>query len=209
MSVIILSLYLQKTIYMILKISRNCICNCDLLWFREWIDSTTVALPYKQFYTCHGPEEWRGKPVLEFSKEKINCTMTPTIAGAVVGALLLSAVSGILIYRNRWRLRLRLYLFSKRGRHFLRGVRGHAQHPNYGAINDDAGRGYYDAYISRSDRDDDWVLHHLLPGVDNGHYDDNMFGGDFKLYFDPRDKEPGNVYIQNLECCYSTGCNVG
>ena len=170
------------------------ICNCDFLWFREWIDTTSVALPDKESYTCNGPEEWRRKPVLEFTKDKINCTMIPTIVGAVSGALVLAVLSVVLIYRNRWRLRLRLYLLSKRGRHFLRDVRGQAQHPNYGAINDDGRQDYYDAYISCSDRDYDWALHNLLPGIDNGRYDDNMFGGDFKLYFDPRDKEPGKVF---------------
>ena len=170
------------------------ICNCDLLWFREWIDSTSVALPDKESFMCHGPEEWRGKPLSELTKYKINCTMVPTIVGAVFGALVLAVVSVVLVYRNRWRLRLRLYLFSKRGRHFLRDVRGQAQHPNYGAINDDGHQDYYDAYISCSDRDYDWTLHNLLPGIDNGRYDDDMFGGDFKLYFDPRDKEPGKVF---------------
>ena len=170
------------------------ICSCDLLWFREWIDSTSVALPDKESFMCHGPEEWRGKPLSEFNKDKINCTMIPTIVGAISGALVLGVVSVVLVYRNRWRLRLRLYLLSKRGRHFLRDVRGQARHPNYGAINDDGRQDYYDAYISCSDRDYDWALHNLLPGIDNGRYDDEMFGGDFKLYFDPRDKEPGKVF---------------
>ena len=169
------------------------VCSCDLLWFREWIDSTSVALPDEESYTCHGPEEWRGKPLLELTKDKINCTMIPTIVGAISGALLLSAIFVLLVYRNRWRLRLRLYLLSKRGRHFLRDVKGHVQHPNYGAINDNDSQDIYDAYISCSDRDYDWVIHNLLPGIDNGRYDDDMFGGDFKLYFDPRDQEPGNI----------------
>ena len=169
------------------------ICKCDFLWLREWIDRTSVALPDKESYTCHGPDEWRSKRVLDFTKDKINCTIIPTIVGAISGAILLFAFFVILVYRNRWRLRLGLYLLSKRGRHFLRDVRGHAQHPNNGAINDDVRQDYYDAYISCNDRDFDWVINHLLPGIDTGRYDDVMFGGDFKLYFDPRDQEPGNI----------------
>ena len=69
------------------------------------------------------------------------------------------------------------------------------QNPNDEAINDDGRQDIYDAYISCNDLDYDWVLQHLLPGVDNGHYDDDLFGGDFKLYFDPRDQEPGNFCI--------------
>ena len=172
-------------------------CSCDLLWFREWIDRTSVALPDKESYTCHGPDEWRGKPLLEFTKNKINCTFISkyVIVGSVSGALLVSAATVILVFRNRWRLRLRLYLLSKHGRQFLRYERGHAQQPNYGTIKEDGRQDHYDAYISCSDRDYDWALHNLLPGIDNGRYDDDMFGGDFKLFFDPRDKEPGNVCI--------------
>ena len=178
------------------------VCNCNFLWFRGWIDRTSVTLPDKEFYTCHGPEEWIGRPLLQFTKDKINCTIIPTIVGAISGALLLSGVSVVLVYRNRWRLRLRLYLLSNRGIHFLRDLRGHAQHRNYGAIYDDGRGDHYDAYISRSNRDDDWVLHHLLPGVDNGCYDGDMFGGDFKLYFDPRDKEPGIKFVSQTHVLF-------
>ena len=176
------------------------ICNCDLLWFREWIDSTSVALPDKESYTCHGPDEWRGKPVLEFTKEKINCSIVLTIVGSVTASFVISFISVIFVYKNRWRLRLRIYLLSKRGRLFTGNIRGREHMANYGAINDDGHQDYYDAYISCSDRDYDWALHHLLPGIDNGRYDDDMFGGDFKLYFDPRDKEPGKVYTPNNTC---------
>ena len=68
----------------------------------------------------------------------------------------------------------------------------HEQRVNYGAINVDRDQEFYDAYISCSENDNDWVLHHLLPGIDNGHYvDDNIFGGDFKIYSDHRDFYPG------------------
>ena len=178
------------------------ICNCDLLWFRDWIDRTSINLPDKESYTCHGPEAWRDKSLLEFTKDKINCTMIPTIVGAVSAALIFSLISGIVVYKNRWRLRLRVYLMSKRGRVFVRTIRGREQRTNYEAINDDGRQDFNDAYISCSYRDYDWVIHQLLPGIDNGHYDDDtIFGGDFKLYFDPRDKEPGNVYTPNMTCC--------
>ena len=171
------------------------ICNCDLLWFREWIDSTSVALPDKESYTCHGPEEWRGKLVLEFTKDTINCTFISVFAivGSVAIAIFVSVVFGVCVYKNRWRIDLRLYLLSKRGRHFLDNVCRNVQQQEFRAINENDREYIYDAYISCSDQDYDWVLDHLLPDIDNGRYDDNEFGGDFKLYYDPRDQEPGNV----------------
>ena len=176
------------------------ICNCDLLWFRDWIDSTSIVLPGKDSYTCHGPQEWQGKPLLDFTKDKSNCSFFTkyifiskyAILGSVSAALFICVISGIFVYRNRWRLRLRLYLLSKRGRFFLKNVRAHEQRANYGAINDDRDQGLYDAYISCSENDHEWVLQHLLPDIDNDRLDDdNIFGGDFKLYYDPRDKDPG------------------
>ena len=73
------------------------ICNCDLLWFREWMDSTYVAFSGKDSYTCHGPEEWRGKPLLEFTKDKIDCTFFSkyAIVGSGSAALFVSVISGI------------------------------------------------------------------------------------------------------------------
>ena len=172
------------------------VCSCDLLWFRGWIDRTTVLLPGKESYKCTSPEGWRGKPLVEFTKDKINCTVVlkyvPAIVGSISGALLISLLSGMLVYRNRWRIRLRLYLLSKRGRLFLRNLKAQAQRTNYGSINDDNDQVVYDAYISCSEYDNDWVLQHLLPGIDDGRYDDeNLFGGEFKLYHDPRDFDPG------------------
>ena len=194
-------------------------CNCDLLWFREWIDSTSVALPDKESFTCNGPEEWRGKPLLEFTKDKINCTFISVYAfvGSVAIAIFVSVMFGICIYKNRWRIDLRLYLFWKRGRHFLGNVCGNLQQDQLGVIAENDHGYIYDAYISCSDQDYDWVIRHLLPGIDNGRYEDNNFGGDFKLYFDPRDQEPRNVPFCQMHidyvsmtlvtlsnfCCYS------
>ena len=145
---------------------------------------------------CDGPEGWKGKPLLEFTREKIDCPSnisTYVIAGSVIGTMVATVLFGILIYRNRWRLRLRVYLLSKRGRRFIRDRRGHVQHPNYGAIKDVGRRDHYDAYISCCECDNDWVLRHLLPNIDSGDNGNGEFGGEFKLYFDPRDKDPGKV----------------
>ena len=165
------------------------ICNCDLLWFREWMNSTAVLLPDKESYICYGPEDWQGLPVLRFTKDKSNCSSSITkyvfvskyaILGSVSAALFVSVISGIFEYRNRWRLRLRIYLLSKCGRRLLRNITVHEQRVNYGAINGDRDQGFYDSYTSCSENDNDC-----------GRYDDdNIFGGDFKLYYNHRDLYP-------------------
>ena len=179
------------------------ICNCQLLWFRDWIDRTTVDLPGEESYMCDGSERWKGKPLLEFTRDKIDCSSQYiskyAIGGIIVGAVVITALSGILVYRNRWRLRLRLYLLSKRGRRFLRDERRHARHLNYGAINNDDRRYHYDAYISCNECDFDWVLCHLLPDIDSDEYENARFGGDFKLYYDPRDQDPGSIILISMD----------
>ena len=170
-------------------------CTGDLLWFRGWVTTTKVPLTKLESYKCFSPKQWRDKPLLEFTEDKIQCTFNSNtkyeIVGSVSATLFSSLVIGTLIYRNRWRLRLRIYLLSKRGKQFLGNMTAHVQQANYGAIND---QGFYDAYISCCDQEYDWVLRHLLPGIDNGRLnDDNIFWGDFKLYYDPRDQEPGKT----------------
>ena len=174
------------------------VCGCDLLWFREWIDRTAVSLPGKKSYKCASPKQWGGKPLLEFTKDKINCTFVATeyaiaIIASISTALIISLLSGFFVYRNRWRIRLRLYLLSNRGRQFIRNIQTNAQGANYGSINDDIERNHYDAYVSCSEDDNEWVLKHLLPGIDDGLYEDGTFGGEFKLYHDPRDFNPGKL----------------
>ena len=168
-------------------------CSCELLWFRNWLSTTKVRVIKLKSYKCSSPNEWQDKPLLEFTEDKIQCTFYSkyVIVGSVSAALFGSLVIVTLVYRNRWRLRLRIYLLSKRGRQFIGNMRAHVQQANYGAINN---QGFYDAYISCCDQEYDWVLRHLLPGIDNGRLnDDNIFGGDFKLYYDPRDQEPGKT----------------
>lgn len=174
-------------------------CDCDLLWFRDWVDVSYTVLLHKNLYTCQQPKEWRGKLLLEFDSTKINCSRTgelvskDVIIGAALAGTIVSLFGCVCLYKCRWRIRLRLYLISKRRRHLMSTRRVTDSRGNYGAINNTDIQRVFDAYISSSEYDNDWVLKHLLPGIDNGQYtDDNVFGGEFRLYFDARDSKPGN-----------------
>ena len=167
-------------------------CNCDLRWFRDWINQTKTVLSNNASYTCNGPKEWKGRPLLEFSRKKINCIFFSkyTIIASVCAALVLALIIAGLVYRNRWRLRLRWYRLSRRGRRFLKRAKAADGRGHYGAIEND--QEIFDAYVSCSEPDRDWALHNLLPGIDRGKLDDdNVFGGDFHLYYEDRDAEAG------------------
>ena len=170
-------------------------CNCDLLWFREWIDTTSKVLPNKKSYKCHGPKKWLEKPLMQFGRSKINCETS--IIYFVSAGLLILLFASIMGYKIRWRVRLRLYLLSTRGKQFIKKIKKGNPRRNYGAI--DNHQEPFDAFISCSEHDKPWVLRHLLPGIDNGKLnDDNRFGGDFNLYFDERDSEAGNFVISQM-----------
>ena len=158
------------------------------------MDHTNVDMAEKMNYRCSGPKQWHGKNLLDFDKTKITCLIVKyNVAqsmGSAAAGIVFTSCLGILIYGFRWRIRLRAYLFSKRGKMFLRHSRTTNQQRNYGAIRD--GEMQFDAYISCSEHDNPWVLHHLLPGIDNGQLnDDTPFGGEFRLYYDERDSEAG------------------
>ena len=65
------------------------------------MDRTSVLLLYKHSYKCHGPEDWQGKLLTEFTKDKISCKFRANYVYAIVGSVLTSMLSGIFIYRNR------------------------------------------------------------------------------------------------------------
>ena len=178
-------------------------CNCDLRWFRDWINQTKTVVSNNASYTCNGPKEWSGKPLLEFSRNKINCLFFSkyAIIGAVLGGLLISLLSGVLVYKNRWRLRLRWYRLSRRGRRFLKGAKAADKRGNYGAIENN--QDLYDAYVSCSEQDTPWALRNLLPGIDNGRLEEE-FGGNFRLYYEDRDSDPGKLTFLLL----NTSCSV-
>ena len=171
-------------------------CNCDLRWFRDWINQTNTVLLNGGSYTCNGPKEWEGIPLLEFDRSKINCLFFTAyaIVGAMVVTLLMSLLLVWVIYKNKWRLRLRWYKLSKRGRRFLKRSKSSDSRANYGAISTQT----FDAYVSCSVPDREWALQHLLPGVDKGQLDnDHKFGGEFRLYYEDRDAEPGKSTCQS------------
>ncbi|KAK3086728.1 hypothetical protein FSP39_022554 [Pinctada imbricata] len=168
-------------------------CTCDLRWFRDWLNSTSIEITNVQNYKCNSPKEWKGKHLLSFDRTKINCTWfsLPVLIGSVVGGIVFIVIVIIFIYYKRWALRFKLYRLRKsccRGSHYRDGYK-----PLHGGVFD------YDAYISCSNEDETWVLKNLLPDIDSDVLDDKPFNGKFHLYFDPRDKDVGIAIVDNIE----------
>jgi hypothetical protein len=52
--------------------------------------------------------------------------------------------------------------------------------------------------ISCADDDFQWILQNILPGIDDGNHSSSEFGGEFKLYFEPRDGLPGTPFVDSI-----------
>lgn len=172
------------------------VCNCDMRWFRDWVNKTRIVLTNNATYRCNGPTDWAGRRFLSFDRTKINCvffTWYDIVIASAVGILLVLVIAGI-SYRKRWWIKLFIYKRMRRRNNRKFGAadgRG-----RYGAIAADEGGRKFDAYISCADDDYKWVLDCLLPGVDKGRIDDeHQFQGRFSLYFEDRDAEAGKEIL--------------
>ena len=168
-------------------------CTCDLRWFRDFIDTTKIDIVQVDTYLCNSPPEWHRKKLLSFDRSKINClwfTKTQIIITAA-SVFLLFLIVVVIVYRKRWFIQLRYYR-AKRSIKRSFAFRG----DEYEKLSGNSLK--YDAYISSSEDDYQWVLTNLLPGIDAGSKDDEEFGGEFRLYFDERDSVPGLADVHNM-----------
>jgi len=168
-------------------------CTCDLRWFRDWMNTTKVKLIRNDTYLCNSPAEWHGKKLLTFDRSKINClwfTETEIILTGAGGFVILLIVIAV-VYKNRWFIKLRLYRIKRSCRKSAGSKKGEYQRID-GETNN------YDAYISCAEDDFQWILQNILPGIDAGNHGNNEFGGEFKLYFEPRDGLPGTPFVDSI-----------
>ena len=168
-------------------------CTCDLRWFRDWINTTKVKLIRNDTYLCNSPAEWHGKKLLTFDRSKINClwfTETEIILTGAGGFVMLLIVIAV-VYKKRWFIKLRLYRIKRSCRKSAGSKKGEYQRID-GETNN------YDAYISCADDDFQWILQNILPGIDDGNHSSSEFGGEFKLYFEPRDGLPGTPFVDSI-----------
>ncbi|WAR11558.1 TLR4-like protein [Mya arenaria] len=163
-------------------------CDCELRWFRDWIDNTPVLLTSNATYTCHGPDQWSGVELLSFSRKEINCWLFTW--RMLLTCFLVAMVHSSIMYKKRWPLKLFIYKMTRKWRQWKNGETDRA-------IADEDGK-EFDAYISYADEDTDWVRGNLLPGVDKGEIDGQQFGGGFALYFSERDSVPGRSTVGQI-----------
>ena len=88
-------------------------CTCDLVWFRNWIYSSSVYVDHLETtYQCASPTEMRNKPLAAFTLTEKQCMeLTSLYAAAAVLFSYIALVTGITVmYRYRWYIRYQCFL---------------------------------------------------------------------------------------------------
>ncbi|XP_045199681.2 toll-like receptor 4 [Mercenaria mercenaria] len=128
-------------------------CDCNLQWFIDWLnvpENKKKISTHHWNYNCANPEKWMNKPLAEvtFSYRECHPWNLWIWVGIVVGpCLLVAAITGLVVYRNRWNIKHYIYLLRKKKQYHL------IQGDNY----------QYDAFVGYEANDSVWVRRRLIP----------------------------------------------
>lgn len=137
----------------ILDLSENVFsCTCAIRPFLEWLRGTNVSvryLPYTTLYTCSDPLEMDGKAILTVdSLLQRTCKPTLFVSIVCVGIVILVIIS----------LLVAGYIYRRRYDRWLR---------SQSMASSVASKVYlYDAFVSYSNSDTQWVISRLLPQLE-------------------------------------------
>ena len=160
-------------------------CNCSIEPFRSWIlsDKNTWLQPGQ--YVCATPDNFKGTSI---TAVELNCTSkAPFILSVTIPSVLLFCVLLIILYRYRWHIKYRLFLFYK----------DYHRLPNNNNNNEDfelfnLQYHAYVAYNENSAEDDAWVMNELQPNMEEG-------PEPLKLCIKSRDFTPGHFLLDSID----------
>ncbi|XP_046554862.1 toll-like receptor 13 [Haliotis rubra] len=160
-------------------------CNCDLLWFKDWLIARSLFRRRLSYYTCFSPPDTKGKRLVDVpSVTKFVCLYDSQYVSLVVCAVvavLMSIVCFALGYKWRWNIRY--FLVWKRRRH--------------SSSSEAMPLLACDIYLLYSDEDFVWVRHQALPNLEDK--------GRLRICFRPRDFDPKihimDSIVKNLNGC--------
>ncbi|KAK3082627.1 hypothetical protein FSP39_000741 [Pinctada imbricata] len=162
-------------------------CDCELLWFRDFLrKSKKMNITFKQYprqYNCLSPPEKKGVSLADFNMTWQDCEKNSdfiliiSTTGSIVFAGLMIAITA---YKCRWHVRYWIYLlrYKKKG---------------YNRIIDEDFK--FDGFIIYSDADSDFVHNTLIAKLE----DENGY----KMCVHYRDFEVGKVIVDNIVECMS------
>ncbi|XP_033123559.1 toll-like receptor 2 [Anneissia japonica] len=160
-------------------------CDCYLVWFRQWIDKANVTFPDIDQALCYEPKSLYNSKFMDFEPDKLQCNTFITILKIAIpsaSAGIAIAIIGFLMYYFRYDLRC----WNERRR--LRKQYQQLANQGHSPINDENIQ--YDAFVSYSNRDQEWILNVLQPSLETQR--------NFKLCVDYRDFIPGEAVVDNI-----------
>ncbi|XP_077977604.1 toll-like receptor 2 [Glandiceps talaboti] len=151
-------------------------CGCDLLWFRRWISNKTAILGDSNFTKCTS-----GQTLLQFNPNELKCAHSTLMITLVsVTSLIIFCILCVVVFTNRWRLRYVIFMVNRK-------IVIHG----YKAVPGDDNHHRYDAFISHSHKDQDWIYDVIYPTLENPPYN-------YKLCLDFRDFQVGELIVNNI-----------
>ncbi|XP_046582028.1 toll-like receptor 3 [Haliotis rubra] len=154
-------------------------CNCELLWFLNWIKSDRKKFKdYPKNYVCSSPGEMRGRVLSKVNMPEQSCLLPfPAIFVLIgfCGICFFVLISGSVAYRYRWHIRH--YMYQRRYQ------TGEFQRLDNVEI-------IYDAYVIYSLEDIRWIKNELIPKAEETHGS--------KLYIRDRDSLAGLPIVDNV-----------
>ena len=101
------------------------VCDCSLIWFRRWIQTTNVSIfrtkegrSNIKEYKCNGPSELHGVPIVELSNPTVEECMQASYDWVFLVMLILSLALIIassvasLLHRFRWHVKYWVFLYQ-------------------------------------------------------------------------------------------------
>ena len=156
-------------------------CSCALLWFRQWIDKTGVQIQDLNHAKCASPPDMADDPITDYHPDPRKCdNKLPLWALITIGVGSLTViVLSTLLFIFRYHLVFGYYYIKARRR-------------NYELLDGDNDEFHFDAFVSFSHKDEDWVRDHLQPEMEQKEIPP------FRLCLHYRDFVPGEEVVDNI-----------
>ncbi|KAK3093175.1 hypothetical protein FSP39_012208 [Pinctada imbricata] len=156
-------------------------CNCDLMWFRNKLNSSpSLFHEYPQKYICSSPKEFRGIEISKFNITEEDCRTESELVITLCSTISFFVFAGFIIlclYKARWHIRYWIYLLRFRRTGIERK-------------HDDNNGFAFDVFVSYAEEDGDFVHNILLNKLEAEHK--------YRLCIHARDFEAGRMIVDNI-----------
>ncbi|XP_071477868.1 uncharacterized protein [Diadema antillarum] len=155
-----------------LDLSHNpLLCTCNLAWFRNWVELSTVVLMQSNKTICSRSsfETLVNHPFLLFDPEEF-CSLNVTLIVSVSLVLIIVGYVAIVVYYKRWWFRYRLYLLKL-------AILGYEEVEDNQQIQDYR----HQLNVMFSDGDEDWVNNVMRPAMEERfpQFESILWGDDY------------------------------